>query len=171
MCVPGPPLFLLPALRELKGSRDLLQGGDIWPYIPDVGFRELRNARAWHLPWQKVPKYLHGKCLQRRTAYRWRQASLCQRGWEQSGWRRGAAAGVYLMNRRPPRTAPAPCPRPEGEGIRGGGPGLQRLFLCFPTLVQALSSSKQHMTRKTDSPTVLRAHSSFGSPRSVLISF
>lgn len=36
MCVPGPPLFLLPTLRELKGSRNLLQGGDTWPYIPDV---------------------------------------------------------------------------------------------------------------------------------------
>lgn len=114
MCVPGPPLFLLPALRELKGSRDLLQGGDIWPYIPDVGFRELRNARAWHLPWQKVPKYLHGKCLQRRTTYRWRQASLCQRGWGQSGWRRGGCCGGIPNEQEAPQDSS--CPRsPTGR--------------------------------------------------------
>lgn len=36
-------------------------------YIADVGFRALRNVRACRLLWRKVPTYLHGKCLRRRT--------------------------------------------------------------------------------------------------------
>lgn len=79
MCVPGPPLFLLPTLWELKGSRDLLQGGGHMAIYPRCGFQGPKECQGLPSPLAEGAK-IPARQMSTKKDYQWRQASLCQRG-------------------------------------------------------------------------------------------
>lgn len=130
----GPPLSLCPfsGAEEFKGSALRREHMATYSRCEIQGPKECQGLPSSLAGNAKIP---YGKCLQRGTDYRWRQASLYRGAEEQ---RQRAAAGAYLRTGGTARTAPAPD-REEKESEEG--PELTKAVPRLPTLTHALPSS------------------------------